>query len=165
MEWLDEIPFSRDPIDTTFHLFPASKSFNRLGMETVRVGPPWTATHSDWLIDFCNPTEENHAYILGCGEAASWGGRWLRGMFRAWLESPETAFDLLLKDEKTHDDYFHPGFMLAWMYQYGHGCKQDVPRSKELIRAAIPAWSPCWQFEHCWDDMVYGNDFSCLGWE
>ena len=164
MEWFNWIPFSRDPIDTTFHLFPASGSFNRLGMETVRVGPPWTATHSDWLIDVCSPTSENHAYILGCGEAASWGGRWLREMFRAWLRSPEDAFELLARDEKIHDDYFHPGFMLAWMYQFGHGCKRDVRRSKEIMRAAIPSWSPCWEFEDCWDDMVYRDDHSCLGW-
>ena len=168
MEWYDEwwegVPFSRDPIDTTFHLFPASPTFNRLGMETVRVGPPWTATHSDWLIDFCNPTPENHAYILGCGEAASWGGRWLRPMFEKWLESPEAAFEYLLTEQPTYDDYFHPWFMLAWMYQYGHGCEQDLRKSRALLREAIPSWAPVWEFEECWNDLVYENDQRCLGW-
>lgn len=164
MEWYGEIPFSRDPIDTTFHLFPAAAVFNRLGMETVRVGPPWTATHSDWLIDFLNPTVENHAYILGCGEAASWGGRWLKSMFQAWLESPEAAFDLLLRDKMTHDNYFYPGFMLAWMYQYGHGCEQNLRKSRSAMRKAIPTWAPIRAFEKHWNALVYDNDHSCLGW-
>lgn len=164
MEWYGEIPFSRDPIDTTFHLFPASDHFDRLQMETVRVGPPWTATHSDWLIDFFNPTEENHAYILGCGEAASWGGRWLRSMFKAWLISPEDAFEILAADAPTYDDYFHPWFMLSWMYQWGHGCEQDLRKSRSYMRKAIPSWAPIRAFEKHWNDLVYRNDQSCLGW-
>lgn len=164
MEWFGEIPFSRDPIDTTFHLFPASPTFNRLGMETVRVGPPWTATHSDWLIDICNPTVENHAYILGCGEAASWGGRWLRPVFEKWLESPEAAFEYLLTEKPTYEDYFHPWFMLAWMYQYGHGCEVDLKKSRSYMRKAIPRWAPVWEFAEDWDALVYRNDQSFLGW-
>lgn len=164
MEWYGEIPFSRDPIDTTFHLFPASSHFDRLAMETVRVGPPWTATHSDWLIDVMNPTVENHAYILGCGEAASWGGRWLRPMFEKWLESPEAAFAYLQTEHPTYEDYFHPWFMLAWMYQWGHGCEQNLRKARDYIRKAIPRWAPVWDFADDWDALVFRNDQSFLGW-
>ena len=164
MKWLGDIPYSDDPIDTTFHLFPSSPSFNRLGMETFRVGAPWWSTHLDWRIDVLNPTEENFAYILGCGEAASWGGRWIRGMFSAFIRSPEEAFALLEAERMTHSDYFYPGFMLSWMLQYGHGCEQDMERSREVLRAAIPDWSPCRDYEQHWDALVYGDDLSCLGW-
>lgn len=164
MEWHGEIPFSRDPIDTTFHLFPAGPTFNRLGMETVRVGFPWVATHSDWMIDILNPTVENHAYILGCGEAASWGGRWLRPMFEKWLESPEEAFEYLLTERKTYEDYFHPWFMLSWMYQHGHGCEPSLSASKRYLRKAIPDWAPIRDFRQHWHALVYDNDHSCLGW-
>jgi hypothetical protein len=164
MLWMDDVPYSHDPIDTTFHLFPASEQFVRFSKEAVRVGPPWCATHSDWLIDVCSPTEENHAYILGCGEAASWGGRWIRDMFAAYLRSPEEAFALIEQSQKVHDDYFYPWFMLSWMYQYGHGCDQNFRRSKELLYDAVPRWSPCWSFEECWGPLVYSNDQRCLGW-
>lgn len=164
MFWWNEIPHSVDPIDTTFHLFPAGDWFNRLGMETFRVGPPYMATHSDWLIDFCNPTEENYAYILRCGEAASWGGRWIKGFFEAWLRSPEEAFALVEADRMTRDDYFYPGFMLSWMLEFGHGCEIDLERSKRVLRRAFPTWSPCLQYKQHWDALLAGDE-SCLGWE
>lgn len=163
MQWWDGIPYSFDPIDTTFHLFPASDSFARLEMRTVRVGPPWCATHTDWMIDLCNPTEENHAYILGCGEAASWGGRWIREMFRAWLRSPEEAFVLLEAERKLHNDYFWPGFMLSWMLQFGHGCEIDLERSKAVLYDSFPDWSPCWEYEEHWNALLAGDE-TCLGW-
>ena len=158
------LPWSPDDIDSTFHLFPAGPVFNRLKMDTARVGPPYDATHSDWLLDFTNPSHENHAYILGCGEAASWGGRWLTGFFRAWLESPETAFRLIEGTEPWQDDYFYEGFILSWMLQHGHGCQVDLERSKRTLRDAFPAWSPCWEYEQHWDALVYDDDQSCLGW-
>lgn len=163
MFWWSDIPHSIDPIDTTFHLFTASGWFNRLGMETFRVGPPWTATHSDWLIDFQNPTEENYAYILGCGEAASWGGRWIKGMFEAWLRSPEEAFALLESEHKKHDDYFYPGFMLSWALEFGQGCEIDLVRSRRVLRRAFPHWSPCLAYEQHWEALLAGDE-SCLGW-
>lgn len=164
MTWLGSIPYTIDPIDTTFHLFPASESFRRLEMDTVRVGPPWMATHSDWVIDFCNPTTENFAYILEAGEAASWGGRWIRDYFAAFLRSPEEAFALIEHSEKVHDDYFYPWFMLSWALQYGHGCDIDLDRSRAMLRRAIPGWSPLLEFERHWDAIVYEDDLSCLGW-
>jgi glycosyltransferase involved in cell wall biosynthesis len=164
MQWWEDVPWSPDPIDTTFHLFKAGPVFNRLGMDTARVGPPWCATHSDWMINLLEPTPENHAYILGSGEAASWGGRWLRPFFEAWLQSPEEAYELVSGSVKLHDDYFYPWFMWSWMLQYGHACQQDLERSRHVLRNAIPDWSPCHKFEPYWDAMVYDNDFSCLGW-
>lgn len=164
MLWHNDIPYSKDPIDTTFHLFEASQHFARLEMDTARVGPPWEATHSDWMIDVCSPTEENYAYILECGDAASWGGRWIKGMFEAYLRSPEEAFVLTEQSQKTHEDYFYPWYMLSWMLQYGHGCEPDFERSHTLLRNAAPDWSPCWEYEQCWDALVYDNDQSCLGW-
>lgn len=164
MTWLDGIPHSIDPIDTTFHVFPAGPTFNRLGMDTVRVGFPWVATHSDWLIDITDPTDENYAYILGAGEAASWGGRWIRTFFQAWHRSLEEAYAEVTAARKTYEDYFYPWFMRAWMLQHGYGCQQDPELSRRVLRDAVPEWSPCWKFEQHWDAMVYDNDFSCLGW-
>lgn len=164
MQDTDGIPWSPDDIDSTFHLFPTAPVFRRLKMDTARVGPPFDATHSDWCLDFLNLTHENHAYILGCGEAASWGGRWLTGFTRAWLRSPEAAFELLSKVRPWQDDYFYEGFMLSWMLQYGHGCDIDLERSRLVLRASFPKWSPCWEYEHCWDALVYDDDQTCLGW-
>lgn len=164
MDWQDGIPLSYDPIDTTFHLFRSGPKFDRLQMHTARVGPPWWATHSDWVIDICNPTLENHAYILGCGEAASWGGRWIRDMFSTYLRSPAEAFALIERQTKVHNDYFYPGFMHSWMLQFGHGCEINLELSKEVLRASFPDWSPCWEYEKQWNALVYEEDFSCLGW-
>lgn len=164
MTWRHGYPFSIDPIDTTFHLFPAGPSFNRLGMDTARVGPPYVATHSDWCIDILNPTVENNAYILGSGEAASWGGRWIRDFFSAFHRDREEAYALVARQQKTYEDYFYPWFMQSWMLHNGYGCDQDLERSRGLLRDAVPSWSPCWPFERHWDAMVYDNDFSCLGW-
>lgn len=164
MEWHAGIPYTFDDIDSTFHLFPATGSFERLKMRTIRVGPPWWATHTDWLIDLCNPTEENHAYILGSGDAAAWAGNWIRDMFAAWLRSPREAFKVVKASRSTSDDYYWPGFILSWMLQYGHGCEIDLDRSRAVLRASFPDWSPCWNYEQHWDDLVYEDDQSCLGW-
>jgi glycosyltransferase involved in cell wall biosynthesis len=164
MQTSDGVPWSPDDIDSTFHLFPAAPVFRRLKMDTARVGPPYDATHSDWLLDFHNLTHENHAYIRGCGEAASWGGRWLKGFFYAWLESPREAYLQLEDTQRWQDDYFYEGFMLSWMLQHGHGCDIDLDRSWETLCASFPAWSPCWAYRDCWDDLVYNDDHSCLGW-
>lgn len=164
MSWWEDVPYSHDPIDSTFHLFPASARFARLEMNTVRVGPPWWATHTDWLIDVCAPTEENHAYILGSGEAASWGGRWISGMFAAYLRSPEEAFTLIEQECKIHNDYFWPGFMLSWMLQFGHGCEINLERSRSVLYDAFPDWSPCWEFEEHWDALLHEGE-TCLGWK
>lgn len=165
MMWHDGIPYSFDDIDSTFHLFPASDHFNRLGMRTVRVGPPYWTTHTDWLMDACNPTLENHAYILGSSAAASWTGTWLRGWFGTWLHSPEAAFDLVKNCTRTRDDYMPDLFILSWMLQYGHGCEVDIEWSKAVLWDAMPSWSPCWEYEEHWEALVYQDDQSCLGWE
>lgn len=164
MQWTDGLPWSPDDIDSTFHLFPASPVFKRLKMDTARVGSPYDATHSDWCINILEPTHENDAYILGCGEAASWGGRWLTGFYTAWRESPETAFKLLDRMQPWQNDYFYEKFILSWMLQYGHGCDIDLERSRLVLREAFPKWSPCWEYEQHWDALVYDDDQSCLGW-
>lgn len=164
MLWYGDIPYSITDIDTTFHVFRAEETFRRMQYDPVRVGFPWVATHSDWLIDIERPTEENHAYILGCGEAASWGGRWLRSMFQASLTSPDEAFRVLSQEVKTHDDYFHPYFMLSWMYQMGYGVEANETWSSHYLYEAIPKWAPIWEFEEHWRDLIYRNDHSCLGW-
>lgn len=163
MEWFDGIPYSFDPIDTTFHLFPASDHFDRLKMRTVRVGYPYWATHTDWMIDVYNPTEENRAYILGSGEAASWGGRWISEFFRTWLKSPEDAFLQMEAQRKKHDDYYYDGFILSWMLQYGHGCEVDTKRATRILYDSFPDWSPCWEYKEHWSALLR-EDETCLGW-
>lgn len=164
MSWHEGIPYSLDDIDSTFHIFPAGPEFLRLKMSTARVAAPYWTTHTDWLVDFCNPTEENHAYILGSGEAASWSGNWIRPFYRAWLRSPEEAYALVDSSVQTRDDYMPERFILSWMLQYGHGCEPDLKRSRTVMRAAMPTWSPCWEYEDCWDEFVYEDDQTCLGW-
>lgn len=164
MQWLGDIPYSVDDIDSTFHLFPASPHFDRLKMSTVRVGPPYWTTHTDWMTDVCNPTPENHTYILGASEAASWSGTWLQGWFRAWLRSPEEAFSVVAEATKWREDYLPDLFILSWMLQYGHGCERDIERSRAVLRYAMPSWSPAWEYERYWEALVYDDDHSCLGW-
>ena len=164
MYWHEGIPYSFDDIDSTFHLFPATPEFQRLQMSTARVGPPYWATHTDWLFDICNPTQENHAYILESSEAASWSGGWIRGFYQAWLRSPQSAFHLMNSTVKNRDDYIPDLFILSWMLQYGHGYGIDLERSREVLWKAMPSWSPCWAYEHHWEALVYENDQSCLGW-
>jgi hypothetical protein len=165
MKFEDGVWWSPDDIDSTFHLFPATPEFRRLKMSTARVGPPYEATHSDWLLDFDNLTHENRAYITGCGEAASWGGRWLKDFYKAWMHEEEAAFRLMESIDPWQDDYFYEGFILSWMLQHGHGCEPDLERSKRVLRDAFPKWSPCWEYEQHWDALVYDDDQSCLGWE
>jgi glycosyltransferase involved in cell wall biosynthesis len=164
MQWHEGIPYSLDDIDSTFHLFPAAPEFKRLQMRTARVGGPYWTTHTDWLFDALNPTDENHAYILGSSAAASWTGNWMREWFRAWLRSPEEAFSLVAGAVRTHEDYWPEGFILSWMLQYGHGCEQDLEWSKLALIDAVPGWSPCLEYYSDWDALVYENDQSCLGW-
>lgn len=163
MEWQHCVPYSFDDIDSSFHLFPAAPSFDRLKMRTIRVGPPWWTTHTDWEIDVCNPTAENHAYILSSGDAASWGGNWIRNFYRAWISSPEEAFALMDAQERHFSDYDYSGFILSWMLQYGHGCEVDLVRSEAVLYDSFPEWSPCWTYEQHWEALL-DEDLSCLGW-
>ncbi len=165
MMWHEGIPYSFDDIDSTFHLFPATPEFKRLQMDTARVGKPYWATHTDWLFDICNPTEENFAYTMNASSAASWAGGWLRSFFQAWLRSPQSAYHYVNSTVKNRDDYIPELFILSWMLQYGHGYPADLTRSKQVLRDAMPSWSPCWEYEECWDALVYDNDQSCLGWQ
>lgn len=164
MQWWNGIPYSKDPIDTTFHLFSAAPQFDRLQMETARVGPPWWTTHTDSLIDITRPTHENLAYVLGGGEASHWGGAWMSDMFAAYQRDPEEAFALVKGMEKYQDDYFHAGFILSWMYQFGHGCEAHEGLSIKALDEAIPEWAPVRKFRQHWYELVYRNDQSCLGW-
>lgn len=164
MSWYEDIPYSIDDIDSTFHLFPAVPEFERLKMRTLRVGPPYWTTHTDWLFDITRPSEENHAYILGSSEAASWTGSWMRGFFETWLRSPQEAFLLVESANRGNDNYHPDNFILSWMLQYGHGCEQDLERSRVVLWESVPAWSPCWEFEQHWEALVYEDDQSCLGW-
>ena len=46
MMWWNGIPYCYDPIDTTFHLFPAARRSTGCRCSTARVGPPyWTHAH------------------------------------------------------------------------------------------------------------------------
>lgn len=164
MMWHDGIPYSWDDIDSTFHLFPASDRFERLQMRTARVGNPYWATHTDWLTSALAPTDENHAYILGSSAAASWTGTWLREWWRAWQDSPEQAYALVEGTPKSREDYIPELFIWSWMLQYGHGCEQNLDRSRAVLWTAMPSWSPCWEYEEHWEALVYEDDQSCLGW-
>lgn len=164
MTWEGKIPYSRLPIDTTFHLFRATKTFRRLKMETVRVGPPWWATHMDWGINLLRPSREHMSYMRSTGPTGSYGGGWIKELYNAFRFDPEQAFLATATSEKKYDDYFLDGFMTSWMLQYGHGCAIDVGRSYAALQNAIPTWSPCWKHEDDWRSIVYDNDLECLGW-
>ncbi len=164
MESLGGIAFSRHPIDTTFHLFPAAPEHRRLRMETVRVGAPYDAMHLDWYVDVFAPTPENAIYVAGAGLTASWGGNWLRDYWLAFQESPEAAFELLTRSQRmTRPDLCNISFMLSWSYQFGVGTAVDLDESERWLRAAIPHGNAYyWPYEESWMRMIYAQDFGGL---
>lgn len=167
MEWYGAIPYSLHPIDTTFHMFPATPTFKRLGMNTLRVGPPYDAMHLDWHVDVFNPTPENEVYVGRGGHGiGSWGRNWLAGYWNWFRESPEHAYRELLREPRNvNDDLCNASFVLAWADQYGVGVEADQERSRAYLRAAIPKrYDIFWKHEEDWVSMIYDNDFRSLGW-
>lgn len=165
MQWHDRIPYSSHPIDTTFHLFPRTRRFERLKFSTLRVGPPWTARHLDWYLDIEHPTRENEVYIPGLRPVGSWGKAWLRTYWQDFQRDPEMAFRQLLAAQRVEVDLNNNAFMLAWAYQYGHGCGLDIDRSMKALHDAIPyPHSHYWPRQESWLKMIYEDDFGDLGW-
>lgn len=161
----DPVPYSSQPIDTTFHLFPRTRRFERLKFSTVRVGPPYTARHLDWYLDIFNPTRENEIYIPGMRQVGSWGKAWIRTYWQNFQRDPEMAFRELLAAQRTEVDLNNSAFLLSWAYQYGHGCGLDIDRSMKALHDALPYPHPhYWPHQDAWLDMIYSNDFSSLGW-
>lgn len=167
MQWLDDIPYTDTQIDTTFHLFPRTRFFNRLHMNPWRVGPPYDAMHLDWYLDIFNPTKENEIYIRGVREIGSWGKAWLRDFWFWFQHSPEEAFEKLLQEKLNPTDLCNNSFLLSWCYQYGQGIEADREKSEWWLKLAIPATDEryYWPYEKNWMKMVYDNDFTSLGWE
>lgn len=164
MEWLDEIPYSHWPIDTTFHLFPRTRRFNRLHLNTARVGPPYDAMHLDWYLDIFNPTGESVTYMPGPMAVGSWGKSWIRD-FWGWFQTDrELAFQRLLREERNYADLCNNSFMISWCYQYGMGVERDLDESRRWLDAAIPEGTVWKEFRDDWLRMIYDDDFSALGW-
>ena len=163
MEWYDGIPFTRVPIDTTFHVFPATNDFKRLLMHTRRVGHPYTAMHLDWYVDFFHPTEED---LLHVPYGWSWGGSWILDYWLRFLESPEAAFEFMLHVPRV-PGVCNTSFILSWAYQMGAGVGIDPQESRRWLRAAVPReWAEVFMLvESDWLRMIYGDDFSAMGWD
>ena len=166
MECFDGIYYNKTQIDTTFHLFPRRRRFDRLRMDPVRVGPPYDAMHLDWYLDITAPNRENGIYIPGERKMGSWGKQWI-AHFWAWFQTdPEMAFDSLLLEPTDPTDLCNNSFMLSWCYQYGHGVERDLELSRHWLEAAIPYPNDrYWSRQADWMAMVYDNDFSALGWD
>jgi hypothetical protein len=179
MEWLlsrelgrrsrrvTNIPFSRTQIDTTFHLFPATRRFDRLRMDPMRVGPPFTAMHLDWYVDPFKPTPENPIYINGERKVGSWGKAWIRNYWN-WVQQygAEVAFELLMREPEHPDDLCNVSFIRSWCLQYGIGCEANRDESFKWLARAIPYPNDrYWPLKDDWYAMVYDNDFRGLGWE
>lgn len=168
MYWHDgEIPYTHCQTDTTFHLFPATRRFDRLHMDPLRVGPPFDAMHLDWYLDITKPVRENGIYIAGQREVGSWGKAWIRNFWFWWQErGPEYAFRMLQDEPVDTTDLCNVSLIMSWALQYGHGTPIDLDESKEWLLAAIPSphehYSP---YEARWLDMIYRDDFSSLGWD
>ncbi len=167
MNWYEGIPYSAWAIDTTFHLFPAVREHRRLHLNTLRVGPPYDATHLDWYLDIFNPTAENAAYIpRGPGGIGSWGRSWIADFWWRFQEDREKAWRFLL-DAPTnrYDDLDNTAFVRAWGYQVGLGGEPDLRASvRELYAAVPPRFRDYWKHRHDWLGLIYRGDDSCLGW-
>lgn len=172
MEWLiderkNEIPYSKCQIDTTFHLFPRTRRFDRLHLDPIRVGPPYDAMHLDWYLDPFKPTRESEIYIPDERPVGSWGKAWLRDWWLWQRElGPEQAFDLLLQEPLNDNDLCNVSFLISWCLQYGHGCNKDLSEAKHWLLAAIPQSDTryYWPFEDNWLSMVFDDNFDSLGW-
>lgn len=167
MEWFGDVPYSRTQIDTTFHLFPRTRFFDRLHLDPVRVGPPYDAMHLDWYLNVFNPSRENLIYINGQRKVGSWGKEWIRHYWN-WTqtEGPERALELLLREPISLRDLCNASFILSWAYQYGVGCEADLVASLDHLHSAIPYPNErYWSREGAWLRMVYHEDFGALGWE
>lgn len=166
MDWLRDIPYSKCQTDTTFHLFPRTRRFNRLHLNPLRVGPPYDAQHLDWYLDIDHPTRENELYIPNRLEVGSWGKRWIRDYWFDYQEDPELALERLLFEAKCNEnDLCVRCFLLAWCYQYGRGCAVDLDAAHAWLEKAIPPGHPhYWPNASDWSRMIFLNDFSSLGW-
>lgn len=166
MQWYDDIPYSECQIDTTFHLFPRRRFFDRLHMDPVRVGPPYDAMHLDWYLNIFKPNRENDIYIPGARPMGSWGKQWLRDFWLWFQESPEIAFENLSLEPVDRTDLCNNSFMMSWCYQYGHGVEPNHEASSRWLSNAIPfPHDRYWPQGANWLKMVYLNDFSTLGWD
>lgn len=171
MQWfMGEVPYSPWQIDTTFHLFPRTRFFNRLHMDTLRVGPPFDALHLDWYLDITNPTEENSIYIQNEHGIGSWGRLWLSDYWYRFQEDKEAAFEHLLTVPRVNGDLCNTSFLLSWCYQYGQGVEPNQRLSQQHLLRAIPNEAPYhqeqyWAHQKDWLNMIYRNDFSSLGWD
>lgn len=166
MEDLDGIYYNPCQIDTSFHLFPKTRVFNRLKLDPIRVGPPYDAMHLDWYVDVFSPTRENQILIPDKRPLGSWGKSWIRDYWSDFQASPELAFDNLVESVFNPHDLCNNNFMLSWCCQYGIGTDVDLERSQVLLASAIPESADrYWSLEQDWMEMIYENDFECLGWE
>lgn len=157
--------YSNTQIDTTFHLFPRTRFFNRLHMDPLRVGPPYDAMHLDWYLNILEPNMENGILIPDGRPMGSWGKQWLRDYWLWYQDDPEKALALLLKEPVHPTDLCNNSFMLSWAYQYGRGCEPDVRKSIQYLRQAIPKqMDRYWDKETDWMRMIYDNSFESLGW-
>lgn len=165
MHWMDDVPYSNTQIDTTFHLFPRTRFFNRLHMDPLRVGPPYTAMHLDWYIDFFNPTEENKILIPNKRPMGSWGKQWLSHYWSWFQKDPEWALSKLLKEPLHPTDFCNNSFMISWAYQYGAGTEIDLDKSHDWLCRAMPYPNDrYWGKEMYWMKYIYKDDFGSLGW-
>lgn len=167
MEWVGDVPFSRTQIDTTFHLFPATRRFDRLRMDPVRVGPPFTAMHLDWYLDVFAPVKENAVYVNGSRPVGSWGKAWLRDYWNWFFNlGPDVAFANLMAEPEHPTDLCNVSFIRSWCHQFGVGCQVDLAESeRQLCRALLHAGDRYWSKEDDWLRMVYEGDFRDLGWD
>ncbi len=168
MKWYEKIPYSAWQIDTTFHLFPCTREFRRLHMNTVRCGPPYDAMHLDWYLDITKPTEETWLYLAGTKRpgVGSWGNNWIRGYWNLFQQDREKAFHVLAASPRNATDLCNVSFMLSWCHQRGYtpGGKVDMMQSFRELDRAVPTQSVWWQHRSDWLRMIYRDDFRALGW-
>lgn len=160
------IRFSECQTDTTFHLFPCTRRFERLHLNPMRVGWPHDAMHLDWYLDIFNPTRENEIYIPGKRAVGSWGKRWIRDFWADFQVSPEHAFERLMQSQCTANDLCNACFLAAWCYQYGHGVEESFASARSYLARAIPnPHEHYWPYEANWLRMIFDEDFASLGWD
>lgn len=163
---LPAIPYLSCQIDTTFHLFTARRSLNRLHMDPLRVGPPYDAMHLDWYLNIHRPNRENGILIPDERPMGSWGKAWLRDYW-GWYQrlGAEVAFEFLMGEPTLRTDLCNVSFIRSWCYQYGVGVEASREESERWLADAIPfPNNRYWLIGPDWQRMIYENDYAALGW-
>lgn len=168
MQWYRGVPYSGCPIDSTFHIFKRTPEFRRFHGEQVRVYRPYAVRHLDWYLDVFHPTEENLIYVNKLSGIGSYGSGWIQQYCRLlWEYGAERAFHGIknkLNPNEAVKDHSLDHYVISWCYQYGYGCEKNESEAIKWMLMANPPGHPMEQYNNDAIEMVFRNNFTCMGW-